>query len=251
MPLPNPGFEPENSPVAPPGGGAKSGGALPNLRSFGEKKVIFCPKKPATAGKMPQRSETVATLHVWLDFTMSRSRLVPFDSTICPRNSPKRRQKAPKSAQCAPTAGNQARAVSWATWLESEFRGHLVQPQPPTFCASQASELPNERLDPRTSGHLVQPEGSTTRAQSGPTLGTPGSPRRKKSFFQSCSQTTWDGQTSVLAHFETVVAPFGPWKIPKCLENGPFQAQKWVKMGQKRIFPKVILDHLACSNKCF
>ena len=32
--------------------------------------------------------------------------------------------------------------------------------------------------------------------------------------------------------FEPVVAHFGPWKIPKCLENEPFQdqmGQKWVK----------------------
>ena len=54
-----------------------------------------------------------------------------------------------------------------------------------------------------------------------------------------------------LAHFEPVVTRFGPWKIPKCLENGPFWDQKWVKMGQNRVFPKVILDHLGCSHKCF
>ena len=107
-----------------------------------------------------------------------------------------------------------------------------------------------------------------------------------------------------LGRFEPVVARCGPWKIPKCFENGPFQDQKWVKNGskthfsksdlgpfgmlkqaflahfepevmrfdpwkipkslegrfetkngsktrQKHIFPKVILDHLACSNKCF
>ena len=35
----------------------------------------------------------------------------------------------------------------------------------------------------------------------------------------------------VLVHFEPVVACFGPRKIPKCLENGPFQDQKWVKNG--------------------
>ena len=29
-----------------------------------------------------------------------------------------------------------------------------------------------------------------------------------------------------LARFEPVVARYGPWKIPKCLENGPFQDQK-------------------------
>ena len=36
-----------------------------------------------------------------------------------------------------------------------------------------------------------------------------------------------------LAHFEPMVTHLGPWKIPKCLENGPFLGpkvgQKWVK----------------------
>ena len=41
-----------------------------------------------------------------------------------------------------------------------------------------------------------------------------------------------------LAHFELVVARFGPWKIPKCLENGPFWDQKWVKNGSKTRFSK-------------
>ena len=38
--------------------------------------------------------------------------------------------------------------------------------------------------------------------------------------------------------FEPVVARFGPRKIPKCLENGPFWDQKWVKNGSKTRFPK-------------
>ena len=32
-----------------------------------------------------------------------------------------------------------------------------------------------------------------------------------------------------VAHFEPVVTHFGPWKIPKCLEKGPFRDLKWVK----------------------
>ena len=36
-----------------------------------------------------------------------------------------------------------------------------------------------------------------------------------------------------LGRFEPVVARFGPMKIPKCLENGPFQDQKWIKNGSK------------------
>ena len=49
--------------------------------------------------------------------------------------------------------------------------------------------------------------------------------------------------------FERVVAHFGPPKIPKCLENGLFWDQKWVKKkGQKRSFPSLILEHLGCTN---
>ena len=41
-----------------------------------------------------------------------------------------------------------------------------------------------------------------------------------------------------LARFEPVVAGFGPWKIPKCLENGPLWDQKCVKNGSKTRFSK-------------
>ena len=82
--------------MAPQGGGAKFGGALPKVRSFGPKTAFFGPKRPPNPVKTAKRSETVATLHVRLDFTVSKSPLVPFNSTICPRNGPKRRQKAPK-----------------------------------------------------------------------------------------------------------------------------------------------------------
>ena len=34
------------------------------------------------------------------------------------------------------------------------------------------------------------------------------------------------------------MARFGPWKIPKCLENGPFWDQQWVKNGSKTRFSK-------------
>ena len=42
----------------------------------------------------------------------------------------------------------------------------------------------------------------------------------------------------VLAHLEPVATDFGSWKIPKCLENGPFWDQKWVKNGSKTRFSK-------------
>ena len=34
-----------------------------------------------------------------------------------------------------------------------------------------------------------------------------------------------------LTRLEPVVTRFGPWKIPKCLEKGLVQDQKWVKTG--------------------
>ena len=41
-----------------------------------------------------------------------------------------------------------------------------------------------------------------------------------------------------LDSFELLVAHFGPRKIPKCLENGLFSDQKWVKNGSKTHFSK-------------
>ena len=52
-----------------------------------------------------------------------------------------------------------------------------------------------------------------------------------------------------LNRFELVVAHFGPPKIPKCLENGLFWGTKsGSKIGQKRVFPNLIRDHLGCTN---
>ena len=42
----------------------------------------------------------------------------------------------------------------------------------------------------------------------------------------------------IVANFESVVTRFGPPKIPKCLENGPFWDQKWVKNGSRTRFSK-------------
>ena len=41
-----------------------------------------------------------------------------------------------------------------------------------------------------------------------------------------------------LDRFELVVAHLGPPKIPKCLENGLFWDQKWLKNGSKTHFSK-------------
>ena len=195
----------------------------------------------------------MATPQVRLDFTVSKSPLVPFNSTICPRNGPKRRQKAPKSAQCAPTPRNQERAVSWATWLKAEFRGHLVHPQPPTFCGFQASESPNQ-----TPRHPVPVVTWWSRRAARPAHGggqrwVHRGPRGEKNdFFQSCSHTTLHAETHV---FRPFLSPWcrvlGHGKSQNALKMGHFKTKNGSKMGRKRVFPKVILDHLGCSNRCF
>ena len=52
-----------------------------------------------------------------------------------------------------------------------------------------------------------------------------------------------------LACFEPVVTRFGPWKIPKCFDNGPFWDQKWVKHGSKTNFPKSDLGPLGVHKQ--
>ena len=182
---------------------------------------------------------------VRLDFTVSKRPLVPFNSTICPRNGPKRRQKAPESAQSARIPRNQARAVSWATWLKNEFRGHLVHPQPPTFCGFQASKSPNETRGPPYQWSLGAAGGPATPCTVGANGGSTRVPRAKKIIFSKVVPRPLRMLKQVfLGHFEPVVARFGPWKIPKCVENGPFRDHQCVKNGSKRFFPKMIRDHL-------
>ena len=164
---------------------------------------------------------------------------MPFNSTICARNGPKRRQKAPKFAQCAPAPRNQERAVSWATWLKNEFRGHLVHPQPPTFYEFQASESPNETPRPPYQWSLGAAGGPASPRTVGANGGSTRVPRAKKIIFSKVVPRPLGMLKQVFfGRFEPVVAHFGPWKIPKCLENGPFWDQKWVKNGSKMRFSK-------------
>ena len=179
-----------------------------------------------------------ATLHVRLDFLVTKGPLVPSNSTTCPRNGPKRRQ-APKSAQCAPAPRNQERAVSWATGLKNEFGGHLVHPQPPTFYGFQASESPNEARRPPYHWSLGAAGGPASPRTVGANGGSTRVPGAKKKIFSKVVPRPLGMLKQVfLGRFEPVVARFGAWKIPKCLENGPFQDQKWVKNESKTRFSK-------------
>ena len=174
-----------------------------------------------------------------LDFTVTKSSLLPPNSTICPRNGPKRRQKAPKSAPCAPTPRNQERAVSWATWLKSEFRGHLVHPRAPTFCGFQVSESPNKPPRPPYQWSLGGAGGQPGPRTAGANGGSTRVPGAKTIIFSKVVPGPLGMLKQVfLGRFEPVVARFGPWNIPKCLENGPLWDQQWVKNGSKTWFSK-------------
>ena len=177
---------------------------------------------------------------------------MPSNSTTCPRNGPERRQKAPKTARCAPAPRNQERAVSWATWLKNEFRGHLVHPQPPTFYGFQASESPSETRRPPYQWSLGAAGGPASPRTVGANGGSTRVPRAKKMIFSKVVPTPLGMLKQVLlGRFEPVVARFWPWKTQNALKMGHFGTKNASKMSQKRIFPKMILDHFGCTNKYF
>ena len=154
--------------------------------------------------------------------------------------SEKRRQKGAKKPQkCAPTPRNQERAVSWATWVKKNFRGHLVHPQPPPFYGLQASESPNETRRPPYHWSLGAAGGPASPRTMGANGGSTRVRRAKKMIgFKVVPRPLGMLNQVFLGRFQPPVARFGPWKIPKCLENGPFWDQQWVKNGSKTRFSK-------------
>ena len=166
--------------------------------------------------------------------------------------SRKRPKKAPRSPKfCADwlaTARNQEQAISLAIWLKMRFRGHLLHLQSPTFCGFHSSELPKQAPRPPYLGPLGCGKLQAQAQTGGCPNGSIGSNRGKKlTFLKNEPRPCVMLKQVFLDCFELVVAHFGPPKIPKCLENGLFWDQKW-EMGQKHIFPKIILHHLGCTN---
>ena len=122
--------------------------------SLGPKTAIFGPKMPWNTFKTAKRRETVGTLHVQLDFPMSTSSLRPSNSTICPGNGPKRPPEAPNFVQIGWRRPQTRAGHIFGYMAETRFRGHLVHPQPPTFCGFHASELPKWTPRPPYPGPL-------------------------------------------------------------------------------------------------
>ena len=187
VPLLNPSFEPKTHRWRP-GAGAPSWAVPSQNCSFG------APKQPFLAQNGPDTKSNGQTKANG-SYTPRAPQLPrdqePFIAVQLHNMSGKRPKNGPKWPECALFVSNKPETKN-GPYLglrgsNSEFRGHLVHLQPPTFCGFQAQNHPTSHLDPRTSGHLVEPEGSPARARLGPTVGPPGSPGRKKDFFQSCS----------------------------------------------------------------
>ena len=231
--------------MAPLGGGAKSGGALPKLCILCPKTAFFGPKRPQNPVITAKRRETVATLHVRLDCPLTKNYLPPSSSTICPRNGPKMAKNGLNVRYLCPTRPKPR---------TGRILGYVAQiriPRAPSPPATPQNR-PTSHLDPRTSGHLVEPGGSPAHAQWGPPVGPPGSQGRKKSFFPKlfldhlgCSNKRF---WHVLSLWGRVL---GHGKSQNALKMGRFGTKTGAKMGQKRVFRKVIVHHLGCSNKCF
>ena len=114
-------YEPGAQRWRPGTGVASTRPPFQNLQ-FRAKISLFLPKTPWNLLKSVKWREIVATLHMQLDFPVSKGPLGPSNSTICSANRPR---KAPKSLRsCAhwpPTAPNQRQTISWATWLKTRF----------------------------------------------------------------------------------------------------------------------------------
>ena len=151
--------------------------------------------------------------------------------------SEKQPKSAPKSRKCAPTPQNQARAVSWATWLKIQFPGHLVHPQNPTFCGFHTSELPEQTPRKQYQGSLGTARGQPGPRTAGANCGSTRVPWAEEKIFSKVVPRTLGMLIHVfIARFKTVGARSRPWKIPKCLGNGPLRDQKRVKNGSKPCF---------------
>ena len=157
--------------------------------------------------------------------------------------SRKRPKKAPRSPKfCVDrlaTAIHQKQAISLATWLKPRIRGLLIHPQSPTFCGFHPSELPKQTPRPPYLGPVgrgkLQAQTETGWCPNGSTGSSRG---RKLTFLKNDPRPCVMLKQVSLDCFELGVARFGPPKIPKCLENGLFWDQKWVKNGSKTHFSK-------------
>jgi hypothetical protein len=116
--------------------------------SLGPKQPFLGQKSPRTHSKRPKEGKRWVHSTCGLTFLCQRALCGP----LTPPYVLETAQKDPRSPKfCADwpaTATNQEQAISLATWSKTRFRGHLVHPQPPTFCGFHPSELPKRTPRP-------------------------------------------------------------------------------------------------------
>ena len=152
--------------------------------------------------------------------------------------SRKRPKKAPKSSKCRqPQTKN--RPYLWLHGSKCDSEGTYSTRNPPTFCGFHPSELPKRTPRPPYLGPLGCGKLQAQAQTGGCPNGSTGSSRGKKmTFLKNDPRPCAMLKQVFLDCFELVVAHFGPPKVPKCLENGLFWDQKWVKNGSKTHFSK-------------
>ena len=123
----------------------------------------------------------MGTLYVRLDFPVSTSSLRPSNSMICPGNGPKRPPEAPNADSHKPRIGH-----ILATWLKMPFRGHLLHPQPPTYCGFHPSKLHKRTPRPQYLGPLGRGKLQAQAQTGGCPNGSTGASRGKKMRSATC-----------------------------------------------------------------
>ena len=188
--------------MAPRGRGAKSAGALPKLRILCPKTAFFGLKRPRNPVITAKPTQTVRTLHLRHHCPGNKSPFLPSSSTICPRNGPKMAQPGQTVRYRCPTQ---------PTPRKGRILGYVAQNQVPRAPIPPATPhflwLPSLTIAQRDPYTLVPVVTSCSRsgaqpAHSGGQRWVHRGPRGEKNdFFQICSQTTWDAQTSVFGLF--------------------------------------------------
>ena len=156
--------------------------------------------------------------------------------------SEKRPKKAPKSPKICAMCTNTPKPRT------GRILGYVAQkrilrapspPQPPTFYGFQASESPNEARRPPYQWSLAAAGGPASPRTVGANGGSTRVPGAKKLIFSKVVPRPLGMLKQVFfGPFLAHDGAFWAMENPKCLENGPFWDQPWVKNGSKTLFSK-------------
>ena len=188
--------------MAPRGGGAKSGGALPKLRILCPKAAFFGPKRPQNPVITAKRRQRVPTLHMCLNWLVNKSPFLPSSSTICPRNSPKMAKNGLTVRYLCPTHPKPRRRRILGYVAQNQVPRARIPPATPHFLW-----FPSLRIAQPDPYNLVPVVSSFTRRAArlahsgGQRWVNQGARGKKNDTFQSCSYTTRDAQTSGFGPF--------------------------------------------------